>query len=161
MNKTVTFLRNSTPEKPELGYGDYVEVKHDKTTLFASHASTCPNPYKTIADNKRANWRTCYAMVKPVETTFECVDHPKFGKCLLVGGGLALPTINPNRNHGGSYIATEIFVHCGGLKSVNKKWRGSRACFTLYFEDYIKFIACFEVGEKGVLVLKDFLNNKQ
>ena len=46
MSKTVTFLVNSTPERPALGYGDYVVVESDEALLFGSHASTCPNPYR-------------------------------------------------------------------------------------------------------------------
>jgi len=159
--KTITFLRKSSPEKPGLGYGDCVEVKQDDTALFASHASTCPNPYKTIADNKTINWRACYALIKSCETNFECVDHSKFGKCLLINNGLELPTINPNRNHDGNYIATEIFVHVGNPGFENPNWRGSKGCFTLHRDYWTNFIACFEVGEKGTLVLKDFLNNNQ
>lgn len=159
--KTVTFLRNSTPEKPAIGYGDYVEVYDDKKYLFGSHASTCPNPYRAQDKERIKHWRELYALLAPCETTFECVDHPKFGKCLIVNNGERLKTLNANRNHMNEYYATEIFAHCGGLNSFNKNWRGSRGCFTIHMEYWCNFIDCFVVGEKGILILKDFCDNKK
>lgn len=147
--KTITFTRQSTPEKPALGYGDYVTVGE-----YVFPASTCPNPYKTVGFGKQSHWRAHYAMLAPVDTVYECVEHPKFGKCLLVANGGELPTVNQNKNHGGRYVASEIFVHCGGLNSVNKNWRGSTGCFTLHLNTWSDFIACFTVGEKGYLTLK-------
>lgn len=147
--KTIIFTRQSTPEKPALGYGDRVTVGG-----FTCEASTCPNPYKTLGAGRISNWRAHYALLAPVETTFECVDHPRFGKSLLVNNGRELPTINPNRNHESRNVATEIFVHCGGLHSVNKNWRGSAGCFTLPIDKWSDFIDLFTVGERGVLILR-------
>lgn len=160
MSKEVIFLRNSTPDNPELGYGDYVEVKENGKALFGSHASTCPNPYRPSGTNRFQNWRACYAFLAEGEMDYECIKHNKFGKCLIVNNGGQVKTINPNRNHNGEFYATEIFVHCGGLNSANKKWRGSRGCCTIPIEYWCDFIRCFEIGDKGKMTIKKLIENK-
>ena len=154
--KTVTFLRRSTPECPELGYGDTVTVtsteKAEKSVLYSGAASTCPNPYR-LDGTKIIPWQQIYAMVAPGEYEFECVLHIKFGKSLLINSGNEVPTINRNPNHNGKKIATEIFVHKGALGSKNKNWRGSRACITIPPDDCAAFFAKFVEGEGGKIIL--------
>ena len=85
--KTVTFLVNSTPERPALGYGDYVIVESDEALLFGSHASTCPNPYRLNDHGSAVLWKVIYDWIAEGEYQWQCIQHDKYGKCLLINGG--------------------------------------------------------------------------
>lgn len=159
--KTVVFLRSSTPVNPELGYGDHVEVFEDKTVVFGSHASTCPNPYRLNISGFPKPWHMLYGWIAEGNYTFKCMKHSKFGKCLLVNDGGNVESCVPNPRHNGEKVLSEIFVHQGGIKSKNPNWRGSMGCLTLHINDYQNFIACFRIGEVGKLVVKRLIENKK
>jgi len=157
--KLVEFLRHSTPESPAIGYGDHVIIHDSGKALYGCHASTCPNPYKKVDDGPPRPWRSVYAMLAEGEYVYWCKKHDKFGKCLMLNNGQECPTINNNVNHGGRRVATGIFVHRGGLGSVNPKWRGSKGCLTIAPEDWERFIGCFALGEVGRLVIRKMIEN--
>jgi hypothetical protein len=155
MSKTVTFLVNSTPERPALGYGDYVIVESLEALHFGSHASTCPNPYKLNDHGTAKPWKLCFDWIADGEYTWQCIQHDKYGKCLLINNGKEVASRNPVKNKDGS-IFTEVFVHSGGTGK-NPDWRGSAGCLTLPPDYWPEFIACFELGETGKLIVKPFI----
>lgn len=146
--KIIQFTSKSTPEKPEFGYGDQVQVLDGGNVLHDSAASCCPNPYKLNGQGHPIPWRLVYAMMAPGNFRGECVQHPTFGKCILLNEGGQVTTVNPNKNHGGEYYATEVFIHPGGLNSKNPNWRGSRCCLTIPQSEIEHFRSCFAIGEK-------------
>lgn len=156
MSKTVTFLVNSTPERPALGYGDYVVVESDEALLFGSHASTCPNPYRLNDHGSAVPWKLIYDWIADGEYQWQCIQHDKYGKCLLINGGGEVASRNPVKNKDGS-VFTGVFVHVGGHNSKNPDWRGSAGCLTIPRDYWPEFIACFEIGETGKLIVKPFI----
>lgn len=156
--KKVIFKVNSTPDSPELGYGDYVEVMQGKECLFGSHASTCPNPYKTNRQGKQIPWKILYDWIANGEYQYECIVHYRYGKCLLINGGGEVASRNPVKNPDGSTF-TEVFVHVGGFNCKNDRWRGSAGCPTIPRDYWMQFVDCFEVGEQGVLIIKPLIDN--
>lgn len=157
--KTVILYSLSTPDNPEMGYNDYVSVCDGKDNLWASHASCCPNPYKLNDQGQPIPWKLVYDWIDYQEASFECVEHYKYGKCLLINNGGEVKSRNPIKNANGS-IFTGVFVHCGAIKSKNKNWRASAGCCTLSPELWQDFMACFEVGEKGKLIVKPLIESK-
>ena len=157
--KTITLHSLSTPDNPELGYGDYVQVDEDGKNLWGSHASCCPNPYKVNGQGKPIPWKLLYDWIAYGEYKWECVDHYKYGKCLLINGGGEVASRNPIKNANGT-IFTEVFVHSGGMGK-NPNWRGSAGCITLSPDLWPDFIELFKVGEKGKLIVKPFIEDKK
>ena len=156
-NKTVKFIVNSRPDHPEFGYGDYVQILEKKNIIFGSHASTCPNPF--LAIDKNIKWRALYGWIASSVYEYKCIEHHRFGKCLIINNGGEVASRTPNPNHDGKYILTEMFVHIGAFMSQNQEWRGSRGCLTLHPNDYINFISNFDVGDSGILIVEDMLTN--
>lgn len=152
--KKLIYYRSTTPENPEIGYMDHWDLSDDGSIISGGHCSTCPNPY---CKSDRKPWTECYALVDVGEYTFLCDDHYKFGMCLYVNDGGRVPTVNPNPNHDGQHYAIGVFVHKGGRNSENKKWRGSAGCFTHHPDDWDNFINQFKIGERGILVLQNFI----
>jgi len=157
--KTIIFHVRSRPDNPELGYGDLVQVFDGDNNLYGGHGSTCPNPYKTLEIGRKP-WTKLYGWIDNQTTTFECVEHDRYGKCLLINSGFPVASRVPNPNHDGAYIITEVFVHTGAHKSNNKRWRGSAGCLTIPPEDWDNFISLFEIGEKGHLTIKPYMENR-
>jgi hypothetical protein len=157
--KTIIALRSSTPEKPEFGWGDHVRVVDETgADIYGGHFSTCPNPYQLNSKGDPIPWQLCYAMICDGEYSWECIyNHKRFGKCLLINNGEAIPTINANKNHNNEKIATEIFIHRGAMRSNNQKWRGSKGCLTLPPEESDSFFSLFTDGEKGKLTIKKLI----
>jgi hypothetical protein len=147
--KTVTLYSLSTPDNPEFGYGDYVDVREDGLVLWGSHASCCPNPYKVNGQGHPIPWKLVY----------DWIEHYKYGKCLLINKGGEVKSRNPIRNNNGS-IFTEVFVHSGGMGK-NPNWRGSAGCITIAPDLWPEFMELFKVGEKGKLVVKPFIEDKK
>ena len=79
-----------------------------------------------------------------------CENHQRLGKCLRVltqkGSGI-IPTIQENPRHKNKKIASGILIHKGGLRTDN-----SEGCLTIHPKDYDKFMFCWNIGEKGVLI---------
>lgn len=149
--KTITFLRSSTPDCPEYGYGDHWEVLNDAGQIVGGgHGSTCPNPFKLVNEGqpgergeaKRILWSELYGMVAEGEYRGLVMMHDKFGLCVLLEDGGKVPSCVPNPMHNGEPYLEQVFVHVGGLHSVNRLWRGSRGCLTIHPDDYPRFCAC-------------------
>jgi hypothetical protein len=157
--KTITLHSLSKPDNPEMGYGDYITVDEDGKNLWGSHASCCPNPYKLNGQGIPIPWKLAYDWIDYQEAEFECVEHYKYGKCLLINKGGEVKSRNPIRNNNGT-IFTEVFVHSGGTGN-NPNWRGSAGCPTLAPDLWPDFIELFKVGEKGKLIVKPFIEDKK
>lgn len=158
--KTLKFLVSSTPDNPELGYGDHWEISIDGKIIDGGHGSTCPNPYKLNNQGLPIPWKLLYGWIAFGTYKAACVDHKKFGKCLMINGGKEVPSKTPNPAHGGQMILTELFVHRGAIDSVNKKWRGSRGCLTVAPDEWDRFIKNWETNESGMLIIEEFICSK-
>lgn len=157
--KTITLHSLSKPDDPELGYHDYITVDDEKTLgIWGSHASCCPNPYKVNGQGKPIPWKLLYDWIAYGEYKWECVDHYKYGKCLLINGGGEVASRNPVKNKDGSTFKG-VFVHTGAFKSKNPKWRGSQGCITIPPDQWTGFMELFTVGEKGELHVKPLIED--
>lgn len=139
--KKIIIYSTSTPTNPKIGFGDELAVEDPNTGVHLFSCSACPNP------------DTDYGWLDTFSTYYECVDHKKFGKCLLLHGGAPLPSRIANPIHRGEKILTEVFVHEANIGYLNPDWRGSRGCITMRRTVFPDFIRLFSVGEKGVIVL--------
>ena len=145
--KIVVFQSHSTPA--EMGYNDKANVIDEQGFITPHYAaSCCPNEYSPKTGKP---WPKEYAFLAPIEYFFECIEHEKHGKCLLVNGGKECETRNCNINHDNLRIATQIFVHCGESDT----WRGSAGCLTIHPLDWDAFMLNFFTWEKGVLRIID------
>jgi hypothetical protein len=146
MSKIIDAIRKGTPESP--AYSDSVAVIEDGIELYNDGFSTEPNPYQP---RTKKPWEEVYARVAEGTYTWRLVPkHPKYGRCILVNEGAAVPTLNPNVNHNREYIATQIFIHRG----YSGRWRGSRACMTVPPDKLDSFFGLFADNETGKLILR-------
>jgi hypothetical protein len=158
MRKRVVFLVNSTPDKPALGFGDYVKVMTDTDCIYGGHASTCPNPYRVNGQGLPMPWTLLYGWIANGTYKYKCVKHHKYGICLLINGGGVVPSRTPNPNHDNQRIMRELFVHRPNIGGKNPHWRGSRGCPTV--PEWDRFIACFEIGDTGPLVVENLIEGR-
>jgi len=150
---TPVFIRLSTPDKHHLGYHDVADVYDGLKKIYSCPCRTGPNPYHP---HTREPWQDVYAMILCGRFRYNVVaSHYRFGKCLLLNEGGEISTINPNNNHGGKHIAKEIFVHCGGLRSINPKWPGSKGCITIDPDYSDKYFSFFPWNASGIIVLDE------
>ena len=147
--KTLEFTRDSIPEFPECGYGDTVKLYNGTTALIVFRCSTCPNPFHPGDHGK---WEDYYAMVDFGEMKGKCIQHEKYGKCILINDGGKVPTLNADQNHSGEKFATQIFVHAGGGLQEGF-WRGSAGCFTLSPHDFGNLMDNFDIDEEIIIEL--------
>jgi len=148
--KTITATRKTKPLSLT-PYGDTVRIIDQATGLvqYTGNISTNPNP--TAAAGKIL-WFKSYAQIAPGRYTWRFVsNHPKYGRCILVNEGKAVPTTNTNAKHQNRNIATEIFIHKGWKDT----WRGSAGCFTVPPREAERFFSFFKEGETGTLILND------
>ena len=144
--KTIDAIRKGTPESA--AYKDSVAVIEDGNELYNDGFSTEPNPYQPTTMKP---WTEVYARIAEGVYGWQLVpNHERYGRCILINGGAAVPTLNPNRHHNNGYIATEIFIHCGDSET----WRGSRGCFSLPPSKAKDFFNLFADYETGKLVLR-------
>ena len=155
--KLIELFSLSTPDNPEYGYGDYITVAEDKETIWGSHASCCPNPYKINGQGLPIPWKLIYDWIDFQECEWECVDHYKYGKCLLINNGGEVKSRNPVKNKDGSTF-TEVFIHSGGTGK-NPNWRGSAGCITLGPDLWPEFMELFTLCEKGELHVKPLIED--
>ena len=149
MAKSVILESYSSPDVP--GYADKVAVFDEQKIAYHCLCSVAPNPSRPWP-RQSIKWQDCYGWLAPGELAWRCIRHWKYGKCLLINEGLECATRNPNVNHDGRYVATEIILH----KGWSAVWRGSAACPTIPPEKWKGFIACFEIDESGKLMIADF-----
>jgi hypothetical protein len=137
---------SSTPD--QAGYQDKGAVFSDGGDLLWHGAmSCCPNPHTPI---NQCPWQKEYGWLACGEYDWQCIDSPRHGKCLLLGGGGELPARMPNFNHNGRMVVTEIMVH----KGFSDTWRGSAACLTVSPNLWPGFIDFFKIDDKGKIVIQ-------
>ena len=138
--------------KPEIGgYPDRVSCIDETNgmTLFSfPRFRTSPNPFQPKTN---ASWEDVYALIKPGLYPWVCKVTLKHGKCLALNDEGPIPTINPDHNNGGAFIAYAVLHHCG----FSPTWPGSAACQTVHPDDWENFISHFELGETGLYELID------
>jgi len=147
--KTIDAIRKGTPESA--AYDDSVAVLEDGNELYIGGFSTEPNPYQP---RTMKPWDETYARIAEGTYGWQLIaQHQKYGRCILINGGAAVPTLNPNRRHNNGYIASEIFIHRG----FSPTWRGSRGCFTVPPDKSDAFFHLFADNETGKLILRKVL----
>jgi hypothetical protein len=142
--KILEITRQSSPTSPERGYADTMIVYEGTDPLVIFPCSSCPNPFKPSTLDP---WQNVYALLDYGEMTGECVQHEKYGKCILINNGGEVKTINNNINQDGKRIAKEVFIHAGGGKD-KAEWRGSSGCITLNPVEFAALMSVFDVGDK-------------
>ena len=144
--KTIDAIRKGNPESA--AYEDSVAVLEDGNELFSGPFSTEPNSYQP---STMKPWEEVYARIAEGIYGWQLIpNHGKYGRCILINGGAAVKTTNPNQNHNRAYEATEIFIHKGDSAT----WRGSRGCLTISPNDADSFFQLFADNEVGKLILR-------
>ena len=147
--KSIVFTSMSTPCEPPVGYGDVVNVVgEDGALLYSSKGSTCPNGFRP---SDKASWYTAYGWIAKGEYKGGVVQHPRFGKCVLVEGGGEVGARCPNPNHEGKFILTEVFIHVGNPGGKNPNWRGSAGCLTIHKDDWVRFVSVLNDDERVIV----------
>jgi len=145
MSKIIDIIRRGTPE--DSAYADSIVVLDNGNEIYSGLCSSHCNPYQPRTNKL---WYAVYAEIAEGTFGWQCIaKHQKFGRCLLINGGSAIPTTNPNVNHNGKYYAAEIFIHTGDSET----WRGSRGCITIP-PSKKAFFNIFADGETGKLILR-------
>lgn len=145
--KTLELTRLSLPDNPSFGYGDKYRIVDNDFVIASGSISASPVPYQP---KTKKPWWQVYGYIADGQYKYKCVIHYRFGKCLIIENGKAVPSVNTL--HGRS-ILTGIFVHSGGRNSKMKTWRGSKGCFTVHPDHWDEFISNFDHNETGVLIL--------
>lgn len=152
MSITPVFIRITTPDNPPSGYPDIARLYDSNyKMIYDCYCSTNPNGYRP---SDRLGWTDAYAQICLGRYSYDVITHDKYGKCLMINDGNAVPTTNFNINQNGNY-ATEIFLHSGGIKSSDPKWRGSRGCLTIHPDEFAAYMAHFDDMESGQIILTD------
>jgi len=149
---TPVFIRQSKPDDPVFGYGDIVRIYEEDNVVFECPGSTWPNAYRY---SDKTPWGKVYAAICCGVFPYLVTYRKRWGDCLLLNDGKAIPTINSNTNHNGKKIATEIFIHPGGVASKNPDNRGSRGCLTIPQSHYQAWISHFKTGQIGNVVVTE------
>jgi hypothetical protein len=146
MSKIIDIIRRTTPE--DSTYGDDLSLMEGGVELWRGPCSTHPNPFQPAT---KKPWYDVYAQIAEGVFGWQFNPaHPKFGRCCLINGGAAIPTVNPNANHRGKYYATEVFLHAGDSET----WRGSKACLTIPPSAAAVFFGLFVGGETGKITIR-------
>jgi hypothetical protein len=86
--KTIDLVCSSTPDKPEFGWGDHIDVYDGTTPIYGCSASCCPNPYRVSSRGSPIPWQLCYGWIAEGEYDYVCVD-----KGLLLDDGGVVPSM--------------------------------------------------------------------
>ena len=140
--------------EPDIGgWHDVISIVDRGRVVYSGMCSISPNPFRP-SDNKPW-WEVYGALEIGREYTYHVEPaHPRFGKCLLINRGEPVGAMNPNPNHGGKRILTEIFIHCANVGGVSDQWRGSAGCITIPRHEWEAFIAMFGNHERGEIWLR-------
>ena len=154
MNKNIKITVNSTPDNPELGWGDWLVIySGEGVNLYNCPASTCPNPYNP--KNPEEKWNTYYGWIAPGKYKYEYYKSSKYGPCLLVERGGEVPSRVPNHRWKGRRVLKSILAHEGARGCKNKEWRGSAGCITLPPNYWKRFISHFNKGDSGYIEIAE------
>ncbi len=142
---------NESPDV-HLGFHDWIRLyKEGHDLKHYGNCSTAPNGY---SPHSGATWRDCYGWIATGVYRLKVINHPKYGKCILINEGGECSSRVPNKNHGGKRILTELLIHAGGTGQ-NKQWRGSGGCITLAKHSFKQMMEDLSVGEVGTLIITD------
>ena len=107
----------------ELGFSDHL-IFDGKVY----HCRTSPNPWRP---SDGTPWWQAYGMVAAGSYQGQVEPHDRFGKCVLINSGKAIPSAYPNPYHNGGMIITEIFIHEANPGGKSNTWPGSAGCPTV------------------------------
>ena len=143
------FQRKALAETP--GFNDTFIIYKGNHLHAAGPCATGPN-HRQPTNKGGGHWNLSYGLLSVGQYEYECIIHPKYGKCLIIEGGGICPSEVPNPSHDDLFYMTEIFVH----KSVDDVWRGSAGCPTIPPKWWPAFISCYNIGQLGVLEIAPF-----
>jgi hypothetical protein len=141
------------------GYPDRYALADDDDCRLIVHGacSCCPNPTKPQTG---AHWSCAYAWADCGEYSGVVVQHPKYGKCILINNGGKIPArfLNPNKKSTcyDSPFLSEVFVHSGSTN----EWRGSAGCPTLPPDEFKSLMQRLKIGEKLIVAIVDYSKMK-
>lgn len=162
MAKNIKIFVSSTPDNPQYGYGDHFTVEEKGKTLAGGHCSTCPNPF--LPSHPEVSYKDAYGWISLGDYHYLFLYHPKFQHCLLLNEGKAVSCRYPNPNKHSTYygerLMNEIFIHKGAIGGTTNTWRGSAGCITISPSDWEAFISVFHPGDKGIVTIKNFTEEK-
>jgi hypothetical protein len=166
--RTVEILCKSTPTDPMFGYGDPFKVYIGSELVGEYEGSACPNGFKVLSDEECClfkpeqilrkvtidgivydhivMWDSTYGKIACGQLRGQIVRHTKYGKCILIKNGGAVPAIIPRRKYDWHFQMKEIFIHPSDkdkLSGDNIDWRGSAGCPTVRKFQYPDFISNF------------------
>jgi hypothetical protein len=143
--KTIDLVCSSTPDKPEFGWGDHIDVYDGTTPIYGCSASCCPNPYRVSSRGSPIPWQLCYGWIAEGEYDYVCVD-----KGLLLDDGGVVPSM------GGLDHLSNVFVRSGATKKGRPDWRCSQGDITIPPADWSIFFALFRLGEHGRIRIRPY-----
>lgn len=183
--KIVEILCMSTPTDPMFGYGDIVSVYAGTELLGKYDGSACPNGFKVLGKSelwqydprqiiRNANidgaiyphivmWDSTYGKLACGEYRGKIIQHIKYGKCILIRDGAALPSIIPRRKYNWLFQMKEIFIHPSNKDTLAGDpidWRGSSGCVTVRKSQYADFIDNFKLGETVIIIIRQDGNGR-
>lgn len=166
--KLIEILLQSTPTDPMFGFGDPISVFAGSGEKLGTYeGSGCPNGFKILSQDDLPKfrseqilrnvkigdaifpyivmWDSAYGKLERGTYDGQVVFHQRkdgtgYGKCILIKGGAALPSVIPRRKYNWLWIMKEIFLH----PSETDVWRGSAGCPTVKRSQYPAFIANFK-----------------
>lgn len=149
-HKFIVFNGVTDPGNPITGFPDTVHIYNSAGVLeYSNKASTSPNGIKP---GTGAPWYKEYGWVASGEYMGDVVTRDKWGRCIMLENGGILPSRNPNPNHRGQYIITEVFIHPANAGGKNPQWRGSAGCLTLHRDKFETFMDQIPDGKHTVII---------
>jgi len=139
-----------------LGYEDKIVIATNGSILYHGICSACPNPRKPLIKGGTP-WTDAYGWIACGTYKFTTVKNIKFGKWLILENGGIVQSRNPNPNHSGRHILTQVGLH----KGWSDTWRGSAGCITIPPKTYNNFFQHFAIGETGELSIVNFYAAKR
>lgn len=149
--KKLDIIRHGTPETLPI-YHDSIQVTEDGNILFEGIFSSEPDPTRP-PPHQDIKWTEFGARI--AEGTYHGIvqqdaKHGMFIRLYTPDGGVEIPTLNPDINNGGRYIAKGVLVHTG----YSDDWPGSIACMTIPRAGGKMFWNMFVLGEKVQIILR-------
>jgi hypothetical protein len=126
-----------------------VQVTENGNILFEGLFSTEPNPTRPHPLT-HIKWPQFGARIKSGTYRGEVIDGKKGkhgAKYIYLynhDGGIEIPTLDPDVNNGGRYVAKGVLIHTGW----SNDWPGTTACQSIPPAGAEMFWSLFEIGEK-------------
>jgi len=142
---------HSDPTVP--GYNDRIAVADSRLHCisYLCPASGGPNHRQTNARGG-GPWQARYPQIAPGTYRYECVEHRKYHKSLLLESGKEVACRAPNPQQHGELFMRGAFLHSGQSAG----WRGSAGCPVVHPVFWLGFLFFFKIGQRGRLYVVDY-----